>query len=99
MSLCICYTLLPGNVREHFLMLKHMTDVDAKSLSEAILSSLQSLGLGICTIIAQCYDGASVMSGRVNGVQAQIRESHKAAMYIHCCKDVTTPIHILALFM
>ena len=27
-------------------------------------------------IIAQCYDGASVMSGRVNGVQAQIRESH-----------------------
>ena len=83
MSLCIRFTLLPGNVREQFLMLKHMTD-DAKSLSEAILSSLQSLGLDTCTIIAQCYDGASVMSGRVKGVQAQIRESQKAAMYIHC---------------
>ena len=53
MSLCIRFTLLPGNVREQFLMLKHMTD-DAKSLSEAILSSLQSLGLDTCTIVAQC---------------------------------------------
>ena len=44
MSLCIRFTLLPGNVREQFLMLKHMTD-DAKSLSEAIYHHCNPLGL------------------------------------------------------
>ena len=61
-----------------------MIDVDAKSLSGAILSSLAALGLGSCIIVAQCYDGATVMSGRVNGLQAHIRQLHESAIYIQC---------------
>ena len=60
-----------------------MTNVDAKSLCDAILSTLASLGLN-CIIVAQCYDGASVMSGDVSGVQARLREFHKSALYVHC---------------
>ena len=54
MSLCIRYTLSTSKVHEEFLMLNHMTAVDAKSLSAIPCS---------CTIIAQRYmtDGASVM--------------------------------------
>ena len=39
-----------------------MIDVDAKSLSGAILSSLAALGLGSCIIVAQCYDGAAALA-------------------------------------
>lgn len=85
LSLCIRYTSLPDcNVHEDFLTFKYMINVDAKSLCEAIVSILTSLGLNECLIIAQCYDGASVMSGDVSGVQARFREIHKNAVYIHC---------------
>ena len=87
-SICIRYTHLPSlpvHEDDAQLHLKHMIDVDAKSLSEAILSSLAALGLGSCIIVAQqCYDGATVMSGRVNGLQAHIRQLHESAIYIQC---------------
>ena len=36
-------------------------------------------------LIAQCYDGASVMSGRLGGLQALMRESIcPLAIYVHC---------------
>jgi len=35
-------------------------------------------------IVAQSYDGASVMSGHLNGVQTKIKEHHPTAVYIHC---------------
>ena len=59
------------------------TDVDAKSLCDAILNATISLGLK-CTFIAQCYDGASVMSGHVTGVQTRFSEVHWSAVYVHC---------------
>ena len=46
------------------------------------VNTLNIFVLGTCTIIAQCYDGASVMGGHVNRVHAQIRKSHKTATYI-----------------
>jgi len=35
-------------------------------------------------LIAQSYDGASVMSGRINGVQAIIRRQYPYAYFLHC---------------
>ena len=36
-------------------------------------------------LIAQCYDEASVMSGRLGGLQAIMRESvSPMAIYVHC---------------
>jgi hypothetical protein len=55
-SICIRYTHLPSlPVHEDGaqLQLKHMIDVDAKSLSEAILSPLAALGLGSCIVVAR----------------------------------------------
>ena len=61
-----------------------MVHINAKSQSEAIIMTLESLVLNKSIIIRQCYNGASVTSGQVNGVQTLIRQVHGSAMYIHC---------------
>ena len=43
------------------------------------------MGLDISNCVSQCYDGASVMSGRLGGVSAKILELNSSAVYIHCC--------------
>lgn len=35
-------------------------------------------------IVAQSYDGASVMSGRFNDVQQKVKLRHLYAIYTHC---------------
>ena len=56
-------------------------------------------------LIAQGYDGASVMSGSRIGVQAKVREKYPNATYVHCrfhvlnlavssgCNNVPSIIH------
>ena len=35
-------------------------------------------------LIAQCYDGANVMSGQQGGVQRIVRDKYTNAYYVHC---------------
>jgi len=35
-------------------------------------------------LIGQCYDGASVMAGNLNGVQAKIKDVAPMALFTHC---------------
>ncbi|KAJ4447754.1 hypothetical protein ANN_09762 [Periplaneta americana] len=35
-------------------------------------------------LIAQSYDGAASMAGRINGVQALIKQTHSQALFVHC---------------
>ena len=35
-------------------------------------------------LIGQTYDGASVMSGHINGVQAQLQPEYPFAHFVHC---------------
>lgn len=35
-------------------------------------------------LIARCYDGASVMSGHLNGLQVKIKEVAPQAVFVHC---------------
>ena len=46
-----------------------LCDLDAEVLVEKIVARLQVLGLDIKQCVAQCYDGASAMSGEMSGVQ------------------------------
>ena len=45
---------------------------------------MQNLGIYEIPIIAQAYDGASVMSGIHNGLHMKIKKDHPNAIYIHC---------------
>jgi hypothetical protein len=59
----------------------HSADV-----SRVILKELENINIDKTPdkLIAQSYDGAAVMSGQNNGVQAKIRSVYKRAMFTHC---------------
>ena len=71
-------------IKERVIGTYHMKHLDAVSLSKFIYEKVVSIGLDWNYCVAQCYDGASVMSGWANGVQAKIREHAPHAIYIHC---------------
>lgn len=58
--------------------------MDAESLTNYITTNLDKLGLRILDCVSQTYDGASVMSGKLSGVQQRIREIVNSALYVHC---------------
>lgn len=57
---------------------------DSTALQKLILEFLETKKLSNIPIIGQSYDGANVMSGFKNGLQAKIKESNPQAIFIHC---------------
>lgn len=55
-----------------------------EALTRVILDVLSRYNLPIAKLRAQCYDGASNMSGCFKGVQARIKELQPRALYVHC---------------
>ena len=69
-------------IREEFLTFVHADKgTNAEELS-------QSVGLSVNDMRAQGYDGASVMSGHVSGVQTRICQVNPNAVYVHCRPEV-----------
>ena len=64
--------LVTVEITERFLTFFPAINLNAESLSTYILEALAKFGLDPKMIISQGYDGASVMSGRCNGVQQKI---------------------------
>ena len=84
LSVCIRY-VNNGVVTERFLGFSDMHELDASAITDEIVSVLGKQGINVKQCIAQCYDGASVMSGRRSGVQARFREIvGSGCIYIHC---------------
>jgi len=84
LALCIRYAV-DLDIHERFLMFVDCSGCqDADGITRMLVEAVQSAELAEVPIIAQAYDGASVMSGKDNGVQKQIRDLHPTAIYIHC---------------
>lgn len=85
MSLCVRYCK-EFNVIERFLgFIDCSNKQDAKTLTQYIFEYLKMCGINPQTpIVAQSFDGASVMSGRFNGVQSKVKEKYPYAIYTHC---------------
>ena len=83
MSIVIRY-FFDGEIHEEFLGFRKAEALNAQSLSEYIQEELRMCGIDIQNLVAQAYDGASVMSGSCSGVQQRIREIVPQAVYIHC---------------
>jgi hypothetical protein len=66
----------------YFLPLSHTVD----GISSCILEQLSTLKLDSDPkkLIGQSYDGASVMSGKMKGVQKIIRDKYPYAYFVHC---------------
>ena len=62
----------------------HISAQDTNTISEEIVSYIESKGLGYHKLVGQGYDGAATFSGIHNGVQ-KLGGTHAAhALYIHC---------------
>ena len=64
-------------------MTKYFGNIGAEKLAEKILEVTSPFNPDL-KLVLQSYDGASVMSGRISGVQARIRDRISTALFIHC---------------
>lgn len=71
-------------IKENFIGFYDLQDQSAKGMSESILGILKDLNIPLSNCVGQGYDGANVMSGAYNGVQAKIKQIQPNAEYIHC---------------
>ena len=62
---------------------------DSSTLVTAIKDCLIRLTLPIGQCRGQAYDGASNMSGRIQGVAARIQNDEPSAIYVHCLAHCT----------
>ena len=56
----------------------------ADALATQFVDALNKIGVPVDKMRAQGYNGASVMSGHIIGVQARVRRVNPKAVYIHC---------------
>lgn len=75
---------LGGIIYERFLEFRAAENLCASSLFIYIKEILDLSNVDIRKCIAQTYDGANVMSGKCNGVQALFRKEVPQAIYVHC---------------
>ena len=73
-----------GSIREHFLTFIDTAVLTAQGLTKHIFDILEKFQLDPQWMVAQCYDGSSVMSGHLLGVQSRVKEVVPHAHYVHC---------------
>lgn len=73
-----------ASIFERFLTFVKAENLNAESLTKYILDTFEYYRLDISGLVSQGYDGASVMSGKISGVQARIQRFVPSAVYIHC---------------
>ena len=83
LAICVRY-VTEGRVKESLLAMRELRAFDAESITAALEEQLVHDGISDVKCVAQAYDGASVMSGAIGGVQAKFRDKHPEAIYVHC---------------
>ena len=66
------YLSSKGDIVEHCVNIKGVDDRSANGVFGFIKGTLRNLEIPVDGIVSQSYDGASVMSGEYNGLQALI---------------------------
>ena len=75
---------IDGEVHESFILFRDVERTDAATLFHCLTTTLDSLGLSLNQLRGQCYDGASNMRGRYNGVETRVLNVNPKAVYVHC---------------
>jgi len=85
LALYVRYTNAKLEVKERFTgFVDCSSNSNADGIANGILEGIEAAGLSSIPIIAQSYDGASVMNGRENEVQQKIHQIHPSAVLIDC---------------
>lgn len=77
-----------SEIKDAFLGFVHADKLNAESLTGIIKDTLLTHGLKLENCVAQAYDGASVMSGNLSGVQSRFKQEVPHAIYVHCYNHV-----------
>nr|XP_014352815.1 PREDICTED: zinc finger MYM-type protein 6-like [Latimeria chalumnae] len=73
------------DVKERLLTIATTDAFDALSLTNTVIAEITKAGLSTSKMLSQCYDGASLMSGRHRGVQKLMQKKlEREIPYIHC---------------
>ncbi|XP_060198389.1 uncharacterized protein LOC132627207 isoform X2 [Lycium barbarum] len=84
MAVVLRYVDRMGFVMERLIDIIHVQDTCASSLKEAIVNLLAQHSLSLSYVRGQCYDGASNMQGRINGLKMLIKQESRSAHSVHC---------------
>ncbi|XP_065665586.1 52 kDa repressor of the inhibitor of the protein kinase-like [Hydra vulgaris] len=85
MSLVLRFVDSDFNIREDFIQFIHCSEgVKEKDLLNVLLNCLSNLNLDIKNCRGQGYDGASSVSGYINGLSAQVLNINSKALHTHC---------------
>ena len=89
LSLCVRYVDMEERVvYERFVQFSELHELDAASITNKIMAMLQQksrFNVPLKDCVAQASDGASVMSGKDNGVQQLFRkEVDNPCVFVHC---------------
>ena len=90
LSVCVRFVDLTcpqkPKIKECLINLVNIERANASTISQKILESIShpSVSLNARNIRGQAYDGAAVMSSKIAGVQAKIKEVSPLALYTHC---------------
>jgi len=92
LSIVVRYVVVDDSavhVRESLIGLVRLCETKAAIICDAILKKLNDLNLPLEFLVAQCFDGASNMSGCYSGVQARLKDvCPRRPMYVHCWAHV-----------
>ena len=82
----ICIRWINDELEPHedFIGLYMVDDIRANTVVAVIKDTLLRISLSLTKCGAQCYDGASTMSGAKTGVAKQLSDEERRAIYIHC---------------
>ena len=84
MPICLRFIDKECDIREEFVGFVNLQRVRAVNFADAIVSTIENLGLSLSELCGQAYDGASTMSGGKTGVQVRIWQHQPKALYTHC---------------
>ena len=88
LSVCVQYVNSVGEICEDFLEFVKLEKMDAQSIANALLFTVEGWRLVMSTLVAQGYDGAAVMSSSRKGVQVKVKEKYPNVTYVHCRSHV-----------
>ncbi|XP_074270944.1 uncharacterized protein LOC141594855 [Silene latifolia] len=84
MAIIIRFVDREGILRERFFTVVSVTDTCSQTLMDKIIMVFAQYNLQLENIRGQGYDGASNMSGQINGLQALFQTECPYAYYVHC---------------
>ena len=76
--------VVDGELKSHFLGIKDLFNGTAETIETSLLQFLQDVGLSLSNVSSFGSDGASVMTGRQNGVATRLQRVNSGIVAIHC---------------